>query len=188
VAKAPSISAQPVAVPMQTPATVAGPSAEMARPAPVMQQSAPRPLPLVEPTTKLTAEPPAKAVATLAPASVTGPPPPVVQPVAKLTPAPLATLAPVQPARMPRKRIEPLPNTAASKLRYQIETVCGREAWEVRVVVKPDQLMHVTVKVADVEASGALAEKITALPEMAAPNVRLEIEPFDKTVVVPVHN
>jgi hypothetical protein len=81
-----------------------------------------------------------------------------------------------------------LPNIASSKLRYQIETVCGREAWEVQVVVKPDQMMHVKVKIADMETRGALTEKIMAVPEMAAPNVRLEIEPFDKTMVVPARN
>jgi hypothetical protein len=76
--------------------------------------------------------------------------------------------------------IEPLPNIAASKLRHQVEIVCGRQAWEVQVLVKQDQLMHVKVKVPDTEASAALTEKILRLPEMAAPNVRLEMDVLDK--------
>jgi hypothetical protein len=65
-------------------------------------------------------------------------------------------------------------------LRHQVEIVCGKQAWEVRVLVKQDQLMHVMVKVPDAQASAALTEKILRLPEMAAPNVRLEMDVLDK--------
>jgi hypothetical protein len=169
--KTTSIATPPAALPMPTPPVGRDTTAVIAKPTPLAQQPAPKPLPLVQPASKSV--------------SVTEAP---TNPAAALAPAQLPPVAATPAVKPPGKRIQPLPNNAASKLRYQIETVCGREAWEVQVVVKPDQLMHVKVKVADVEASGALAEKIKALPEMAAPNVLLEIEPFNKTIVVPGRN
>ncbi len=92
-------------------------------------------------------------------------------------------LAPTAPPLKPTPgtdTLAPLPTAAASKLKKQIETVCGKQARDVQVEVKADKMLHVTVKVADPKTQVALTDKILQLPEMATPNVRLEMQVSDK--------
>lgn len=87
---------------------------------------------------------------------------------------------PVTVPMTPTDPLEPLPNSAASKLRHEVEIVCGKQAREVQVVLKADKMMHVKVKVNDHQSGVALTDKILRLPAMATPNVRLEMEVMDK--------
>jgi hypothetical protein len=192
------VPAPPLTAPLVNPAPLAPPPAvlpPLMKPAPLALP--PAPLPLVKPapvtpspgplpplsttsSAKATADAIAKALPPAVPATIPSPRTAVVKPVSAATaPAPLM---PPPNALAPKTTspIEPLPNIAASKLRHQVEIVCGKQAWEVQVLVKQDQLMHVRVKVPDTQTSAPLTDKIMRLPEMAAPNVRLEIEPLEK--------
>jgi hypothetical protein len=98
------------------------------------------------------------------------------------TVSPLPPAAP-KPGISPANNTDPLnpvPNAAVSKLRREVEQVCGKQAQEVQVVLKADKLMHVKVKVSDPQVGVALTDKILQLPEMKTPHVRLEIEVVDK--------
>jgi hypothetical protein len=74
---------------------------------------------------------------------------------------------------------EPAPPTTksphAAKLKTQVEAVCGKNA-KVDVTVKPDNTIHVKVTVKDTKAQTSVADKVLQMPEMAMPNIRLEME------------
>ncbi len=74
---------------------------------------------------------------------------------------------------------EPAPPTTksphAAKLKSQVEALCGKSA-KVDVTVKPDNTIHVKVSVKDAKTQTSLADKILLMPEMAMPDIRLEME------------
>jgi hypothetical protein len=121
---------------------------------------------------------------------LTPPPAPALKPMPAPLPAGPAVKTPgtqspsssPKSVMVPKATIEPLEPTtaAASKLRREVEKVCGNQAREVQVVLKADKMMHVKVKVTDQKAGLALTDKILQLPDMTAANVLLEMEVVDK--------
>jgi hypothetical protein len=96
-------------------------------------------------------------------------------------PPPAQTMRPVTPApvlvsAMTGDPFAPLPTSESPKLKRQVETICGKQARDVQVQLKADKMIHVLVKVDDVKTQQALTDRIlTQVPEMATPNVRLEM-------------
>jgi hypothetical protein len=61
--------------------------------------------------------------------------------------------------------------------KHKVEAVCGALAKDVVVTTAPDGVVHVLVKTIDRCENDKLKAGILELPEMAAPNVRLEVRP-----------
>ncbi len=105
------------------------------------------------------------------PSSVaTGPMKPTTEPTKPVT---VVTAAGADP-------FAPVPTSQAAKLKHDVEVVCGKQAREVQVLVKEDKLMHVVVKAEDDKSANALLDKILQMPEMATPNVKLDIQVVGK--------
>lgn len=64
-------------------------------------------------------------------------------------------------------------SVAAANLQRQVQSVCGRQAQEVLVEMRPNGGILVKVKVPNISTSDQLSQKILSIPEMTAPNVRL---------------
>jgi hypothetical protein len=135
----------------------------------------PTPAPKLKPMSAAApAAPGLKPVVTSSPAS---PMTPVVKPTPMTTaPAPMPATVTTAAANP----FAPLPTSAASELKQQVEKICGKQARDVKVEVTADKMLHVMVKVDDAKAQLALTDKILQLPEMATPNVRLELQVSDK--------
>jgi hypothetical protein len=67
------------------------------------------------------------------------------------------------------------PPMPAARLKQHVESVCGRQARDVQVSTLPNQHLHLKVTVADAVTAKALTDKILAMPEMASPQIELEI-------------
>ena len=64
---------------------------------------------------------------------------------------------------------------APSGLKKKVEAACGPEARGVRVTVGPDKVTRVEIKVVSNAAVNSVTEKVLRLPEVTAPNVRLDV-------------
>jgi hypothetical protein len=62
------------------------------------------------------------------------------------------------------------------QLRRKVVQACGKLATDVRVSITPERIVKVHVKAAGSTSSATLAERILQLPEIASPNVKLEID------------
>ncbi len=61
------------------------------------------------------------------------------------------------------------------KLRLSIVRLCGKDVSAVHVVTHPDHTVHVQVHVVSKQVEDRVANEVLQLPEMGAPNVKLEI-------------
>src|SRR5262249_42280433 len=62
------------------------------------------------------------------------------------------------------------------QLRQRVLGVCAGAAQDVRVQVRPDSSLQVTVKVPSSVQEKQRSEKILQLPEMGGPNIHLSVE------------
>jgi hypothetical protein len=111
---------------------------------------------------------------------------PVPAPVAQ-KPAPPAPAGPAKRASFvdtaPPPSSSPVPAYATpplavvpAKLRQRVLAAAGDKAIAVQVLSAPDQSIRVRVRVASYDAQAQLTSRILQLPEMKAPNVRLEFQ------------
>jgi hypothetical protein len=117
------------------------------------------------------------------PSAYEGKAPPAVAPVAK-APAPEPKPAPAAyttsgVVQFDEPLPEPPPLLKAEnmlQLKRKVEGVCGALAKDVIVTSGQDGLIHVLVKTSFKEENKRMTQEILELPDMAAPNVRLEVK------------
>jgi osmotically-inducible protein OsmY len=75
-----------------------------------------------------------------------------------------------RPALPPSQAVPMAPAT----LKQRVESICGKQARSVQVIVEPDSSLRVKVTLTDPQQERALTERILAMPEMMSPRVHLE--------------